>query len=95
MLLEKGLFALRHLVCYSLVNIKEVTRTLMPITPESVLHDFLFGSDCYSVIVQLPPEVLRPVKQIRVVMTHISHSIMNHNSVEIVWTFLKLGVGLF
>ena len=66
----------------------------MTIASKSILHHLLLCGDSDSMVIKFPPELLRAIKKISVVVTHVRHAIMDHHSVEVVGSFLQLGVWL-
>ena len=94
MFLKQRVFAIVHLISYSLVYIEQITCALMSIASKSILHDLLFCCQSDSMIIKFPPNLLGAIEKVSVVVTHVRHAIMDHHSVQIVWPFLQLSVWL-
>ena len=94
MLFENGILAVLHLLGDSLINVEEVTSTLVAGASESLLHYLIFGGDAHSMVIEFPPDVHGTVEKIGIVMADICDSVMDHDSMQVVWPFLGLGVWL-
>ena len=66
----------------------------MAIASKGVFHYLLFWGSGYPMVIKFPPKLLGAIVQVRVVVAHIGHSVVDHNCVKVIRPFLKLGVRL-
>jgi len=83
-----------NLICDVLTNINQIACTLVSFSTKCFLHDGLLALLRNIVIIQLPPQLLSSVEDIRVVVAILCKAVVDHDGMQMIRSLLFFGVWL-
>lgn len=83
-----------HRVSNRLANVKQIACTFIIVSTSGITVDLSFGHPGNSVIIEFPPVIQEPVKDIAVVMALLCISVVDQDSMQMIWNLLLIFVRL-